>query len=330
MIPTVSVIIPAYNVEQYITECINSVLSQTFQDWELIIIDDGSTDNTKNISNRFAVNDSRIRVLSQPNSGQSKARNNGLAVSQGKYIMFLDSDDWFTSKVVIEELVSQIETTQADFIQGGFEFVNEGHHKPYHITNIGLITGNEPLIRTLKVDNIYTYPCAKIYNHQFLRKNNLTFMEGLVNEDTAFAILVSAFASKVGFSENSIISVRERSGSTSRANFKRMFSTMHEVLMRTQGILAKYGKWDKDIERMFRIRYLRSMIYNICQSAQRMNYKTFKEDVEYCRKNTDYIQLGGYVAGLPTIHKVCYHLSNYTLVCFCILKFSKYMGFKMH
>lgn len=91
--PVLSVIMPCYNQAQYIEEAIESVINQTYRNWELIIIDDGSTDNSFEIAEKYASGDQRIKCLSQPNGGPSKARNNGVKKSVGKYLMFFDSDD---------------------------------------------------------------------------------------------------------------------------------------------------------------------------------------------------------------------------------------------
>jgi glycosyltransferase involved in cell wall biosynthesis len=101
--PTISVIMPAYNAEKYISESINSVIDQTYTNWELIIIDDGSTDNTFHIIQPFLTQDNRIKYVFQSNSGQGKARNRGLLEAKGELIAFLDADDlWITNKLDIQ------------------------------------------------------------------------------------------------------------------------------------------------------------------------------------------------------------------------------------
>ena len=90
----ISVIIPVYNVENYIEKCLNSIVNQTYNNLEIIIIDDGSTDNSIAIAEKIAENDKRIRIISQVNQGVSSARNLGLDNASGEYILFIDSDDW--------------------------------------------------------------------------------------------------------------------------------------------------------------------------------------------------------------------------------------------
>lgn len=117
-ISTISIIVPVYKVEKYLRQCLDSVISQTFQDWEMILIDDGSPDNCGDICDEYALRDKRIRVIHQNNSGLSVARNVGIACSSGKYIFFLDSDDYIPNN----SLSDLIEVAQShnwpDYIKG--------------------------------------------------------------------------------------------------------------------------------------------------------------------------------------------------------------------
>ena len=109
----ISVIIPVYNVEIYIKKCIDSVLNQTFQNFEIILIDDGSTDNSGRICNEYVLKDNRIKVIHQNNAGLSAARNKGIDVSSGNYICFLDSDDWYSNNA-LEEFINLVINYNAD------------------------------------------------------------------------------------------------------------------------------------------------------------------------------------------------------------------------
>lgn len=99
MTPDVSILIPVYNEEVYLPRCLDSIVGQTLQSWELLLVDDGSTDRSGSICDSYAARDSRIRVIHQENAGISAARNAGLAVAAGKYIGFVDSDDWIAPEM---------------------------------------------------------------------------------------------------------------------------------------------------------------------------------------------------------------------------------------
>ena len=110
----VSVIVPVYNVEKYLSRCLESLINQSLKDIEIICINDGSTDNSLQILKQFAYKDNRIKIINQTNSGQSVARNKGLAIASGKYIGFVDSDDWIDNDYY-EKMFETIERTNSDF-----------------------------------------------------------------------------------------------------------------------------------------------------------------------------------------------------------------------
>ena len=103
--PNVSIIIPIYNVEQYLRRCVDSVLQQTLENIEIILVDDGSPDNCPLICDQYKAQDNRVKVVHKKNGGLSSARNAGLKIATGEYILFLDSDDWIEPETA-EELVS--------------------------------------------------------------------------------------------------------------------------------------------------------------------------------------------------------------------------------
>lgn len=117
--PKISIIVPVYNVEKYLSKCIDSIIEQTFMDWELLLIDDGSPDNSGKICDEYAQKDSRIRVFHKPNGGVSSARNLGLDKAEGKWVTFIDSDDYILPNF-IEGLYKPIENGEnVDFVHGG-------------------------------------------------------------------------------------------------------------------------------------------------------------------------------------------------------------------
>ena len=327
----VSIIIPTYNVEDYIEECLYSIINQSYTPYEVIIIDDGSVDRTVELVNRFQSvhNITNIKIIKQENSGQSIARNKGIREARGKYIIFMDSDDWFASNEAISKMVTRIEHEKADYIQCSFQFVRDSNYFTNHVKQKKTIDGQQALLDTLQVNNLYTSPWAKIYSTKFLKNNNLFFIEGLVNEDTGFSISIAAKSTKVGFLQDIVYCSRERKGSTSRTSFIRMFDTMHQILDRTRQELISLNVYDS-IQDKFEARYLRSMIYNLMQTAQRSNYKTYIQDRKYCFNHTDYILKNRYKTYLPFKHRVLIYMSNFKTTFYLIAKILKVAGFKMH
>lgn len=126
--PAVSIIVPVYNVEKYLKRCVDSLLSQTFSDFELILVDDGSTDSSGAMCDAFADSDWRVMVIHKQNEGLSQARNTGLNVVHGDFVIFLDSDDWFEVNM-LQVLVGAAKRTRAEVAVCGYyiDFVDEGH-----------------------------------------------------------------------------------------------------------------------------------------------------------------------------------------------------------
>ena len=113
--PQISVIVPIYNTEKYIHKCINSILGQSFRDIEIILVNDGSEDNCGQIVNEYQKADARIKVIHKENGGLWSARNAGLDIATGKYISFIDSDDW-VKREMLEEMYNKAEEHQADLV----------------------------------------------------------------------------------------------------------------------------------------------------------------------------------------------------------------------
>ena len=128
--PLISVIVPVYNVEPYLTACVESVLRQTYSNLEVILLDDGSTDGSGRLCDGFAQKDARVRAVHQQNSGVSAARNAGLDMAKGDYLYFLDGDDW-ALETMVEETVSIMEAGGYDLCAWGMNIVQEGAEDIY-------------------------------------------------------------------------------------------------------------------------------------------------------------------------------------------------------
>ena len=128
----ISVIIPVYNVEEYLDKCVTSVLNQTYKNLEIILVDDGSPDNCPKMCDEWAKKDKRIKVVHKKNGGLSDARNSGIEVCTGEYIGFVDSDDYI-DKQMYKELLKRIESTNSDMVMCGINCVNDG--KVYNLNS---------------------------------------------------------------------------------------------------------------------------------------------------------------------------------------------------
>lgn len=182
----VSVIIPIYNVEKYLIRCIDSVVSQSYANLEIILVNDGSTDSSLEVCLQCAKKDSRIRILNKENGGLSSARNAGLDVCNGEYIMFVDSDDWIPN-FAVESLLKDVTVYQSKLVQGNMMRTQESVELNLSTTDSERILRDEAISRMLQGEWISA--CAKLFHRSLFA--NLRFPEGRTNED--YAILIYIF-----------------------------------------------------------------------------------------------------------------------------------------
>ena len=201
---TISVIIPVYNVEPYLRQCIDSVLQQTYRDLEIILVDDGSPDNCPAICDEYAQKDGRVKVVHKKNGGLSSARNAGMEVATGDYICFFDSDD-FVEKDMLEKMLFAIQGNNDDVCICGYS-VDVLDANGTEISCKEVIPQYASIENTLslqeyeKILGICGYAWNKLYRLQFLRQNNLCFVEGIsLVEDLLFNAKVFSNGGKISF-----------------------------------------------------------------------------------------------------------------------------------
>ena len=202
--PKISVIIPCYNVENYIGECLDSVINQTFEDVEILCINDGSTDNTLSILEGYAKKDNRIKIFSQKNQGLSASRNLGLDKSKGDYIFFLDSDDYI-ELTTFEELLKHAEEMDLDVIIFKLRNFDDETKKEMYDKYYTM-----PFLKNIVGENVFDYNAlkykilrlsvtapGKLFKHELIK--DLRFPVGLIFEDNPFFLEVMFKAKRVFF-----------------------------------------------------------------------------------------------------------------------------------
>ncbi len=181
--PLISVIVPVYNVEAYLSRCVDSILAQTYKNLEIILVDDGSTDNCGKICDEYAERDPHIRVIHKTNGGLSSARNAGIDVAAGEYLGFVDSDDWISAEMY-ETLLGLIEKYKVPLAFGGrFDYSSRSHAE-----TIGLcppkeevISGEEVVRRIFTWDQLDSSACDKLYHRDLFA--DIRYPLGLIGED---------------------------------------------------------------------------------------------------------------------------------------------------
>ncbi len=237
----ISVIIPVYNVEKYLKECVDSVLYQTYKNYEIILVDDGSTDSSPQICDEYASKYECVSVIHKENSGLSHTRNKGLSVAQGEYVYFLDSDDYIDSNA-FTMLVESIENENADFVffdSRSFEDDSRNFNIPqnyirkerYSTTN-----GIEMLKQLCENKDFHSAVPLFFFKSDFIRKEKLTFFEGVFYEDVLFAYQSYCKANNVTHVNSAIYFRRYRANSIMTSNktvqhFKSIVAVLNELVL---------------------------------------------------------------------------------------------------
>jgi glycosyltransferase involved in cell wall biosynthesis len=300
--PLVSIIIPVYNVEQYLEECLDSILNQTYKNYEIIAINDGSTDNSAKILEKYKQKYEEIIVYHQENAGISVARNKGLKLAKGKYIYFLDSDDYIVSET-IENLVKKMEKYNLDLIRFAAEpFMDEIKYEKFDkslydyskfFDSGRIYEKNEFLKANIKGFSpiVYLY----IVKKELLINNNIYFKPGIIHEDELFSTLVYLHTNRAMYDGNFYHKRRYRADSVMTSQIKvekakRSFDSYLTVIEEISKLLRIYKE---NAERKF----IKSRLYSIYIGLQTRGVES-KYKKEMLKK----------FDGLTTIEKKYYYL----------------------
>lgn len=215
-----SIIIPVYNVERYLTECMNSILSQSFNSFEIILVDDGSTDKSPAICDDFASMDQRIRVIHKPNGGQSSARNVGTQIARGEYIIYIDSDDFIIDQDFLKKITEVADGRDIVFYKHKkFEDISKRFSEcSYSFT---FMDENTPYMDSLKKmitqDAFFGMPWNKCIRRKMITDNDIHFEEGLTGEDMDWIYYVILNSKSLITIDEPFIAYRQRENSVTSA-----------------------------------------------------------------------------------------------------------------
>ena len=277
----ISIIIPVYNVENYLNDCINSVLNQSYQNFEIICIDDASTDSSSEILEYFVQKDSRIKLLkNETNRGLGPSRNIGLDVAKGKYILFLDSDDWY-SPDTLETLYIEAEKNNLDVLlfkstvyyddsqtlkvesYYDMSFMNKFDHKVFNHWE-------------LDKTKLFFIPIAvwnKFYLKSFLDENNIRFPnKDYLHEDNPFSCKVMIHAKRISMLTDYFYNHRKRDGSLTTLRDRRLFDNIEIVYLILEVFLENkeiYEYYKKEV-----LTYIFKLVLKVKYNQIENQYKT--------------------------------------------------------
>lgn len=237
----VSIIIPIYNVKEYIKDCICSILNQTYKDYEVILVDDCGSDDSVAIAERTLKGNAIYTTLRHDhNRGLSAARNTGFAEAKGEYVLFVDSDDSL-SLDCLEKLVTMADKTKADVTVGNINVIGNGTNIPLLSDTLPeMFSSRDEILNSYMKSEWYMMAWNKLVRREFIEKKHIQFVEGLVHEDNPWGFELACKAEKMAFVKDKTYNylVRENSLQTDK-NFIKHFNAYKQILQITAEIIAE-------------------------------------------------------------------------------------------
>lgn len=325
----ISVIIPVYNMEKYLAKCLDSVLYQEYDDYEILIIDDGSTDNSRDIIDYYMEKYSdRIEVVCQKNKGLGGARNTGIENAKGEYFLFLDSDDSLENNVLCE-LDKEINRTNAQIIVYGIKTISENGGELQRIEHEQ--KKHEKLDLKSNRDIFLILPAAwnKLYHRDLFIKTGIRFPEKVWYEDIRTIIKLYPIAKGISFIDKCYYNYLQRSGSImNNSNVKRNI----EILYAFDDIIEYYNKnqlmesYQDEIEFLaIQHIFIAAIVRVLRQDSKSDLIKVFDN---YMKEKFPNYKSNKYISTLPNNKKIIYYLLKYQMY-WCvrvIFKIKKYMA----
>lgn len=292
MQPSVSIIIPLYNGEQYIYHCLESIRKQKYQNLEIIIVNDGSIDHSIekiNSYNQRYKKELTIKIINQKNQGQGASRNVGIVNAHGKYMMFIDQDDTLADGI-IDKMVIKAEKRNSDIVEAGYRRVRQD----------GKITVEVALKNTAWSKYKIVAPWSKLYRTEFVIRNNARFLPVILGEDVYFLMQLYSFGPRVDF--------LEEIGYNWLNNVKSVSNTTYKKIGKETSLLPLYDmlecleqKENLKKDRLYEYFLIKTAIWNILYTLKNNNYNTvqknsrqiwiwFDKHFEHYTKNS-YIQI---------------------------------------
>ena len=284
MKPLLSVIVPVYNVEKYLKRCLESILVQSWNDYEIILVDDGSTDSSAQICDLYAEKYEMIRVIHKENKGLSDTRNRGIEEASGEYVYFPDSDDWLEPNT-FSELSDVIEELTYDIISFNREFVTSEEDKLISAkSRIQKLSGKQALLEMLKQSDVTGFANDKIYRKKLFLDNDIEFPVGKYYEDLGTNYKLFLKATKVYVTNQKyyhylITNPDSITQSWNEQKLQDMFGFYREIYY-SPLIREKFEELEIEILQAFYINGLIHILSSLYKSNISAQYSDIEEDVK--------------------------------------------------
>lgn len=242
-VPQISIIVPVYNAEKYLRQCLDSIIAQNYIDWECILVDDGSKDGSGNICDEYTQRDNRFKVFHQDNAGSSFARNVGIENAKGYWVSFIDADDWIAADH-IKNLIACAETNDAEIVISAFYEHKNGvnsycPNKPSNLDN------NTIIVETLRGYGLHAGLWNKLIKKELIDSNGIRFPYYNYYEDMFFTVSVVRKAKRIAYVQNPTYYYRIHSSSlTNSTDYSKRIEMYNEFSLNMQELFDKFNLWD--------------------------------------------------------------------------------------
>ncbi|WBW98616.1 glycosyltransferase family 2 protein [Oceanirhabdus sp. W0125-5] len=299
----ISIVVPVYNVERYLRKCISSILEQSFKDFELILVDDGSTDNSGRICDEYKEKDSRIKVIHQENSGLSAARNIGIQTSEGKYITFIDSDD-FIHPNMLEVLYNNLHTNKADISICDYNIVYEDKEVTKEFSNNNTkvysnIEAVKKIVEKSKASMIVA--CGKLYRRNLFC--DIRYPVGKYHEDEFVTYKLLYKSTKVVVTDAKLYYYLQRSNSITGSTYS--IKRLEKLEALEEGIKFFKNEENNELTYLAEFRYLFNIQIAYYRVKYEMNYNKEIMDklkIQYNQKFREFT--GGNIKNISIIRRM--------------------------
>ena len=285
----ISIVVPIYNVEKYLRKCIDSIINQTYKNLEIILVDDESPDNCGEICEEYAKKDNRIVVIHKKNGGLSDARNAGIEVATGKYIGFVDSDDYIKEDMY-ENLYNDIKKYDVDISICKYIEVFENstiYEDASNSNKIEIYDNVEMLKRLLYNNNVTDHACNKLYKIDLFKINNIRYPNGYMYEDIGTTYLLFENSKKISLSEkNEYYYVRRGSSILGQVNEKLIFDLLKMLNNRFEYLEHKFPELKNELIKN-KMRFIIIVFRYICilKKVNLLENEYIKREYNFYRKN---------------------------------------------
>lgn len=273
----VSIIVPVYNSADYLVKCLNSLIEQTFNDIEIIMVNDGSTDDSVNIIKKFMESDNRIKLLNKENGGIGSARNLGMKASSSPYLMFVDADD-YVDETIVEKLIENLESNNSDV--SICDLYKKTKNKKWLFHNLEFFCDDDVTNFMLS----HPGPVCRLYKRELFQENNIFFLEGFINEDLGTIPLLGIYIGKVSYIKEALYyyTIHENS-TTMQTVYSKKMEDIFEVLnyLRNEFDSRCPNQYGEVLEYL----YIEHLLYSAS-----LKFIDFKEGIDQINKIVDIIK----------------------------------------